>query len=37
MAAGRILYKPRLADVFLVQWRELQQRYPRAQFVDRLY
>ncbi len=35
--AGKILYKLKLADVFLVQWPELAQRFPRAKFVDRLY
>jgi beta-1,4-N-acetylglucosaminyltransferase len=32
--SGRLLY--RTADHFLVQWPQLQAKYPRAQFVGRL-
>lgn len=35
--SGSILYLSRMADRFLVQWRELQQRYPRSTYAGRLY
>lgn len=35
--SGNILYLSRMADRFLVQWRELQQRYPRSTYAGRLY
>lgn len=35
--SGLLLYASRLADLVLVQWPELQARYPRAVHVGRLY
>jgi beta-1,4-N-acetylglucosaminyltransferase len=35
--SARILYATRAADALLVQWRELQQRFPRAAYAGRLY
>lgn len=35
--SGTILYLTRMADKFLVQWPELQQRYPRSTYAGRLY
>lgn len=34
--SGLLLYKLRLADQFFVQWPQLQQKYPRAQYAGRL-
>ena len=34
---GRILYHLRLADLFLVQWPSLAERFPRATCAGRLY
>lgn len=34
---GRILYVTKLADIFYVQWEELQQRLPRSKYVGRVY
>ncbi|KAI8114514.1 hypothetical protein M9434_002636 [Picochlorum sp. BPE23] len=34
---GRILYITKLADIFYVQWEELQQRFPRSNYVGRVY
>ena len=34
--SGLLLYKLRMADQFFVQWPQLQQKYPRAQYAGRL-
>ncbi|KAL6633743.1 hypothetical protein ACP70R_026414 [Stipagrostis hirtigluma subsp. patula] len=34
--SGLLLYKLRIADQFFVQWPQLQQKYPRAQYAGRL-
>ncbi|XP_047081857.1 UDP-N-acetylglucosamine transferase subunit ALG14 homolog [Lolium rigidum] len=34
--SGLLLYKLRLVDQFFVQWPQLQQKYPRAQYAGRL-
>lgn len=34
--SGLLLYKLQLADQFFVQWPQLQQKYPRAQYAGRL-
>lgn len=34
--SGLILYKLKLADQFFVQWPQLQQKFPRSDFVGRL-
>ncbi|XP_062222363.1 uncharacterized protein LOC133921490 [Phragmites australis] len=34
--SGILLYKLRIADQFFVQWPQLQQKYPRAQYAGRL-
>ncbi|KDP26608.1 hypothetical protein JCGZ_17766 [Jatropha curcas] len=34
--SGLLLYKLRIADQFVVQWPQLQRKYPRAQHVGRL-
>lgn len=33
---GLILYKTRLTDALLVQWPELNEKYPRTKFIGRL-
>ena len=33
---GKLLYSFRLADSFIVQWDELKQKYPRANYIGRL-
>lgn len=35
--SGTILYVSRMADLFFVQWQELQARFPRAVYAGRLY
>jgi beta-1,4-N-acetylglucosaminyltransferase len=35
--SGTILYYTRMADRFLVQWPELQRRFPRSIYAGRLY
>jgi hypothetical protein len=35
--SGTILYLTRMADKFMVQWPELQQRFPRSTYAGRLY
>jgi beta-1,4-N-acetylglucosaminyltransferase len=35
--SGLILYRLRVADSLLVQWPELQARYPRSVHAGRLY
>ena len=35
--SGKILYDLRLADLFFVQWPDLQQRFPRALYAGRLF
>lgn len=35
--SGKILYHTRLADLLLVQWKELADKLPRAKFAGRLY
>ncbi|GJN11538.1 hypothetical protein PR202_ga29737 [Eleusine coracana subsp. coracana] len=34
--SGLLLYKLRIADQIFVQWPQLQQKYPRAQYAGRL-
>ncbi len=34
--SGKVLYYSRVADVMLVQWPEMAQRYPRCRYVGRL-
>lgn len=34
--SGLLLYKLRISDQFFVQWTQLQQKYPRAQYAGRL-
>ncbi len=35
--SGKILYKLRLADLILVQWKELAEKLPGTKFAGRLY
>ena len=35
--SGKLLYHLRIADLFLVQWQELKDRFPRAVYAGRLY
>lgn len=35
--SGKILYLSRMADMFFVQWPELQARHPRSVYAGRLY
>lgn len=35
--SAKILYYTRMADLILVQWEELEQKYPRTVFSGRLY
>lgn len=35
--SGRILYDLRLANLFFVQWPDLQNRFPRSSYVGRLF
>lgn len=35
--SGKILYHSRMADLLLVQWKELADKLPRAKFAGRLY
>uniref|UniRef100_A0A0N4ZLN8 UDP-N-acetylglucosamine transferase subunit ALG14 n=1 Tax=Parastrongyloides trichosuri TaxID=131310 RepID=A0A0N4ZLN8_PARTI len=34
---GKILYYTRLADVFIVQWKDLVKKYPRAEYIPFFY
>jgi beta-1,4-N-acetylglucosaminyltransferase len=34
---GKILYYMRMVDSMMVQWPELESRYPSAQYVGRVY
>jgi beta-1,4-N-acetylglucosaminyltransferase len=35
--SGKILYHLRLSDSLLVQWPELQAKYPRAHYAGRVF